>query len=83
MEHSGGHVEGIWLTNVGDWDMILLLDMGDQTAAEGAAATLARRSAGFAVAERWIELIDVDEVASALEGSGRLTPAQTTALRSR
>jgi uncharacterized protein with GYD domain len=57
----------MWLTNVGDWDIVLLLDMDDQSSAEGAAATLARRAAGLAVAERWIELIDVDDVAGAID----------------
>lgn len=68
VEGSGGHMEGMWLTNVGDWDVVLLLDMEDQSSAEGAAATLARRAGGLAVDERWIELIDVDDVAVAIEG---------------
>ncbi|MFN3216307.1 MAG: GYD domain-containing protein [Acidimicrobiales bacterium] len=67
VEGAGGRLEGMWLTNVGDWDTVLLLDMADQSSAEGAAATLARRAGGFAVAERWIELIDVDDVAGAID----------------
>jgi uncharacterized protein with GYD domain len=64
---AGGRLEGMWLTNVGDWDIVLLLDMDDQSSAEGAAATLARRAGGLAVSERWIELIDVDDVAGAID----------------
>lgn len=63
---AGGTIEGSWLTNVGDWDLVLLLDVPGATAAEGAAATLARTAAGSYVAERWIELIDLDDVAEAL-----------------
>lgn len=67
VEGSGGRLEGMWLTNVGDWDVVLLLDMADQSPAEGAAATLARRAGDFAVAERWIELIAVEDVAAAID----------------
>lgn len=67
---SGGTVEGMWLTNVGDWDLVLLLDMNDQSTAGGAAATLARRAAGMSLEERWIELVDVDETAEALASLG-------------
>jgi len=63
---AGGTVEGIWLTNVGDWDVIMLLDIPGETPAEGAAATLARKAAGVGAAERWIQLVDFDDAASAL-----------------
>ncbi len=67
VHHVNGEVEGMWLTDVGDWDVVLLLDMKNgSSAAGGAAATLARRAAGMTVAERWIELVDVDDVQSAL-----------------
>ncbi len=64
---AGGTLEGLWLTNVGDWDIICLVDMGDETPVEGAAATLARRAAGLTDSERWIELVDVDDVSTTLE----------------
>ena len=64
---AGGVLEGFWLTNVGDWDLICIVNMADETPISGAAATLARRAAGFADSERWIELADVDDVAQALE----------------
>jgi hypothetical protein len=63
---AGGTVEGMWLTNVGDWDLVLLLDMPGETPAEGAAATLARKASGATAEERWIELVDVDDVAAVL-----------------
>jgi hypothetical protein len=66
VQSAGGTIEGMWLTNVGDWDLILLLDMKEGSTAEGAAATLARRAAGMTVAERWIELVDVDAAEEAL-----------------
>ena len=65
---------------VGDWDLVCVVDMGDRTSAGGAAATLARRAAGLSSDERWIELVAVDEVASALvalAGSGDATAAST------
>lgn len=67
VNEAGGSVEGMWLTNVGDWDLVCLIDMGDQTAAVGAAATMARRAAGLTERERWIELIDIDDVANAID----------------
>jgi uncharacterized protein with GYD domain len=63
----GGTVEGLWLTNVGDWDLVCIVDMQRSTSAAGAAATLARRAARLTDRERWIELADVDLVAEALE----------------
>ena len=33
------NVEHLWLTNVGDWDLVCVVDMADETAAAGAAAT--------------------------------------------
>ncbi len=70
VHEAGGSIEGMWLTNVGDWDLILLLDMHQGTTADGAAATLARRAAGLAVSERWIELVDVDTAQAAIESLG-------------
>ncbi len=67
VQNAHGSVEGMWLTNVGDWDMILLLDMKKGSTAQGAAATLARRAAGLTVAERWIELVDVDDADAAIK----------------
>lgn len=67
VRQAGGVVEGMWLTNVGDWDLICLVDMKDQTAAVGAAATLARRAAGLTEKERWIQLVDIDDVAEVLD----------------
>lgn len=64
--NAGGTVDGIWLTNVGDWDMVMVLDIPGETPAEGAAATLARKAAGANAAERWIELIDFDDAGAAL-----------------
>lgn len=64
---AGGTLEQMWLTNVGDWDVILLLDMPDETPAEGAAATLARKAARMTIAERWIQLSDVEDVALAID----------------
>ncbi len=67
VREGGGTVEHLWLTNVGDWDLVCVVDMADETAAAGAAATLARRAAGLTGDERWIELVEVDDVAVALE----------------
>ena len=80
VREGGGRVDDLWLTNVGDWDLVCVVDMGDRTSAGGAAATLARRAAGLSSDERWIELVAVDEVASALvalAGSGDATAAST------
>lgn len=66
VHEAGGKVEGYWLTNVGDWDLVCVVDMGEGTAADGAAATIARRAAGLAERERWIELVDVEDVVRAL-----------------
>jgi uncharacterized protein with GYD domain len=62
VREGGGTVEGFWLTNVGDWDLVCLVDLPDGTPALGAASTLARKAAGLTNRERWIELVDVDEV---------------------
>jgi uncharacterized protein with GYD domain len=62
VREGGGTVEGFWLTNVGDWDLVCILHLPDGTAAVGAAATLARKAARLTERERWIELVDVDEV---------------------
>ncbi len=66
VRNAHGVVEGLWLTDVGDWDMIVILDMKEGSSAGGTAATLARRAAGMTVAERWIELVEVDDVEKAL-----------------
>lgn len=68
VREGGGTVEGFWLTNVGDWDLVCLLDLPDGTPALGAAATLARKAASLTERERWIELVDVDEVDAVLKG---------------
>lgn len=72
---AGGTIEGMWLTNVGDWDLVMLLDLPGGTPARGAAATLARKAAGEHGAERWIELIDLDDVANALSAMAAGSPA--------
>lgn len=66
VRRADGEVESMWLTDVGDWDVVVVLDMKNGSSAGGTAATLARRAAGMTVAERWIELVDVDEVGDAL-----------------
>ena len=65
VREAGGTVEGLWLTNVGDWDLVCIVELADGTSARGAAATLARRAARLTDRERWIELADVDDVAAA------------------
>jgi len=62
----GGCVEQMWLTNVGDWDLLMLVDVPGNGPAGGAVATLARTATGEHASERWIELIDLDDVALAL-----------------
>lgn len=64
---ADGELRGMWLTSAGDWDVVVLVDVPDGSSAAGAAATLARRAAGLTDAERWIELVEVDDVARALE----------------
>ncbi len=66
VREGGGAVEGFWFTNVGDWDLVCIVDMPDGSAVRGAAATLARKAAHLTVRERWIELVDVDGVADAI-----------------
>jgi uncharacterized protein with GYD domain len=66
VRESGGTVEGFWLTNIGDWDLVCIVNMSDGSSANGAAATLARKAAHLTVGERWIELVDVDGVADAI-----------------
>jgi hypothetical protein len=63
VRESGGTVEGYWLTNVGDWNIVCVVDMVDETPIGGAVAALQRRVAGLTDAERWIELAGVDDVA--------------------
>jgi uncharacterized protein with GYD domain len=67
VREGGGTVEGFWLTNVGDWDLVCIVDMPDGSSVSGAAATLARKAAHLTVRERWIELVDVDGVADAIQ----------------
>lgn len=67
VRQAGGSLSGAWYSNVGDWDLILIIEMDDESAVTGAAATLARRAANITSAERWIELADIDEVASVVE----------------
>jgi uncharacterized protein with GYD domain len=66
VREGGGTVEGFWLTNVGDWDLVCIVDMPDGSSVNGAAATLARKAAHLTARERWIELVDVDGVADAI-----------------
>ncbi len=63
---SGGTLDHYWLTNVGDWDIICVVDMTDSTPVGGAVASLQRRAAGLTDAERWIELADVHAVEAVL-----------------
>jgi uncharacterized protein with GYD domain len=67
VREGGGTVEGFWLTNVGDWDLVCIVHMPDDSSVNGAAATLARKAAHLTVSERWIELVDVDAVADAIQ----------------
>jgi len=67
VREGGGVLEGYWLANTGDWDIVCVVDMTADTSARGAAATLARRAARLTENERWIELADVDDVANELE----------------
>lgn len=59
---AGGRLTDAWLTNVGDWDLVCVVEMADESPVSGAAATLARRAAGLTDSERWIELADIDAV---------------------
>ena len=63
---AGGTLSDAWYSNVGDWDLICIIEMEDESPVTGAAATLARRAAGLTSAERWIELADIDEVTTVL-----------------
>ena len=67
VDQAGGSLTHAWYSNVGDWDLICIIDMTDESAATGAAATLARRAAGLTSAERWIELADIDDVTRVLQ----------------
>jgi uncharacterized protein with GYD domain len=71
VKEAGGTLEAAWHTNVGDWDMICIVDMADASAISGAAAALARRAADLSVRERWIELVDIDEVTLAMDAMAR------------
>ncbi len=66
VKQAGGELDGAWYSNVGDWDLICIIDMDDESPVTGAAATLARRAAGLTSAERWIELADIDQVTEVL-----------------
>ncbi|MDH4146283.1 MAG: GYD domain-containing protein [Acidimicrobiia bacterium] len=66
VEASHGTLEGMWMSNVGDFDLVCIVDLPEGTSAEGAAATLVRRSNGQHTAERWIELVDMTAADSAL-----------------
>ena len=66
VKQAGGSLAGAWYSNVGDWDLICIIDMDDESPVTGAAATLARRAAGLTSAERWIELADIDQVTDVL-----------------
>ena len=63
---AGGSLTNAWYSNVGDGDLICLIQMEDESPVTGAAATLARRAAGLTTTERWIELADIDDVDAAL-----------------
>ncbi len=63
---AGGTVDGLWLANVGDWDVVCIVSIPEGTSAGGAAATVARRAAGLTSHERWIELAEIDDVSTAL-----------------
>ncbi|MEZ5228635.1 MAG: hypothetical protein R2710_18780 [Acidimicrobiales bacterium] len=45
VHHVHGEIEGMWLTDVGDWDVVLLLDMKEGSSAGGAATSPAERRA--------------------------------------
>jgi uncharacterized protein with GYD domain len=69
---AGGSLTSAWYSNVGDWDLICIIEMDDESPVTGAAATLARRAAGLTTTERWIELAEIDAVDAALaKMSGR------------
>lgn len=65
VRESGGTLDHYWLTNVGDWDIVCVVDMTDETPVGGAVASLQRRAAGLTDAERWIELANADPVDAA------------------
>ena len=76
VREAGGTMDGFWLTDVGEWDVVCLVKMattdgepsdGRTVPAMGAAATLARRAAGSTRREQWIPLASVDDVAAAME----------------
>ena len=67
VQEANGTLRDAWYTNVGDWDLICIVDMADPSPVTGAAATLARRAAGLTSSERWIELAEINDVADALE----------------
>lgn len=66
VDNAGGTLSHAWYSNVGDWDLICIVDMADESPVTGAAATLARRAAGLTSAERWIELAEIDAVTAEL-----------------
>ncbi len=71
VREAGGTIEGFWLTDGGDWDVVCIVDMADAPErperARGAAATLARRAAGLTRREQWIALAEIADVAEAME----------------
>lgn len=71
VREAGGVVEGFWLTDTGDWDIVCLVEMRHESAAHGpaagAAATIARRAAVLTRREQWIALAEVGDVAEAME----------------
>jgi hypothetical protein len=76
VREAGGTMEGFWLTDIGEWDVVCLVRMGmtaesssegQSVPAMGAAATLARRAAGLTRREQWIALADVADVDTAME----------------
>ena len=74
VEEAGGKLTGAWYSNVGDWDLICIVEMTDESPVTGAAATLARRAAGLTDAERWIELADIDAVGEMIGTMTSRTP---------
>ena len=70
IEKNGGTLESMWVSNVGDWDLIMIVDVPEGTAHEGAAATLMRRANGQHAAEHWVELVDIEATDSALRSLG-------------
>jgi uncharacterized protein with GYD domain len=73
-EATGGRLIGLWGTNSGDVDFVILTE-ADESAAEGAAIALGQKSMGHLAEVKIYTLVDTEDVDAALQRMNTVTRA--------